>query len=168
MRIEGGIFVVRVQINGVIPLDFTVDSGAADVSIPADVVSTLMRTGTIQDSDFVGSKMYILADGSTVPSATFLIRSLEVGGHLIENVMGRVASAQAPLLLGQSFLSCFNSWSIDNKRQVLLLEAPSTPQSKKEFVYCEVFTERADRSSKCPPDATPTGLAKPAKGPLIR
>jgi clan AA aspartic protease (TIGR02281 family) len=120
LLVEGG-FVIPVLINGQITLNFTIDSGAADVSIPADVVSTLMRTGTLQKSDFVGQKIYRLADGSTVPSATFLIRSLKVGNHLLENVTGSVASAQADLLLGQSFLSRFNSWSIDNKRQVLLL-----------------------------------------------
>lgn len=91
------------------------------MSIPADVVSTLMRTGTIQESDFVGEKTYRLADGSTVPSATFLIRSLKVGNRVLENVLGSAASGKADLLLGQSFLSRFNSWSIDNKRQVLLL-----------------------------------------------
>ena len=37
---------VPVQINGAITLDFTVDSGAADVSVPADVFSTLARTET--------------------------------------------------------------------------------------------------------------------------
>ena len=121
LLVQGGTFVIPVLINGQITLNFTIDSGAADVSIPADVVSTLTRTGTIQESDFVGQKIYRLADGSTVPSATFLIRSLKVGSHLLENVMGSVASAQADLLLGQSFLSRFNSWSIDNKRQVLLL-----------------------------------------------
>jgi hypothetical protein len=37
LKKQGGIFVVPVQINGAITLDFTVDSGAADVSVPADV-----------------------------------------------------------------------------------------------------------------------------------
>jgi predicted aspartyl protease len=45
LRKEGGTFVVPVLINGAITLDFTVDSGAADVSVPADVFSTLQRTG---------------------------------------------------------------------------------------------------------------------------
>jgi Aspartyl protease len=42
---QGGTFVIPVLINGQITLNFTIDSGAADVSIPADVVSTLIRTG---------------------------------------------------------------------------------------------------------------------------
>ena len=46
MQPEGGIYVVPVLINDAITLDFVVDSGAADVSIPADVVLTLMRTKT--------------------------------------------------------------------------------------------------------------------------
>jgi clan AA aspartic protease (TIGR02281 family) len=121
LSVQGGIFVIPVIINGQITLNFTIDSGAADVVIPADVVSTLIRTGTIRQSDFIGQKTYRLADGSTVPSATFVIRSLKVGNHLLENVTGSVASAKADLLLGQSFLRRFNSWSIDNKRQVLLL-----------------------------------------------
>jgi clan AA aspartic protease (TIGR02281 family) len=118
---QDGTFVIPVGINGQITLNFTIDSGASDVSIPADVVSTLIRMGAIQQSDFVGQKTYRLADGSIVPSPTFLIRSLKVGNHRLENVTGTVASAQADLLLGQSFLRRFNSWSIDNKRQVLLL-----------------------------------------------
>lgn len=126
LSVQGGTFVVPVLINGQITLNFTIDSGAADVSIPADVVSTLFRTGTLQKSDFEGQKIYRLADGSTVPSATFLIRSLKVGNFLLENVTGSVASAQADLLLGQSFLTRFNSWSIDNKRQLLLLNQSQT------------------------------------------
>ena len=47
-------FVVPVLINNAITLDFVVDSGATDVSIPEDVVITLMRAGTIQAADFRG------------------------------------------------------------------------------------------------------------------
>lgn len=119
---EGGTFVVPVSINGALTLKFTVDSGAADVSIPADVVMTLLRTGTLSKEDFLGKQTYRLADGSTVPSATFRIRSLKVGDRVIENVTGSVASVSGSLLLGQSFLSRFKSWSIDNQRQVLLLD----------------------------------------------
>jgi len=119
----GGTFVVPVQINGAITLDFTVDSGAADVSVPADVFSTLARTGTIRDSDIIGEQTYVLADGSKSRSVTFTIRSLKVGDRVVENVRGSVAPSRGSLLLGQSFLERFKSWSIDNTKHVLLLEA---------------------------------------------
>ena len=44
---EAGTFRVPVLINGVIELNFTLDSGASDVLIPADVVMTLLRIGTL-------------------------------------------------------------------------------------------------------------------------
>jgi predicted aspartyl protease len=119
---DGGTFTVPVSINGAITLDFTIDSGAADVSIPADVVMTLMRTGTIGRSDFLGNRTYILADGSTAPSPTFRIRSLRVGNHEVRNVTGSIAPVKGGLLLGQSFLRQFGSWSIDNRRGVLVLD----------------------------------------------
>jgi len=118
----GGTFVVPVQINGAITLDFTVDSGAADVSVPADVFSTLTRTGTIRETDIIGEQTYVLADGSEAKSIAFTIRSLKVGDRVVENVRGSVAPSRGSLLLGQSFLERFKSWSIDNTKHVLLLE----------------------------------------------
>ena len=118
----GGTFVVPVFINGAITLNFVVDSGAADVAVPADVVGTLIRAGTIEKSDFTGKQTYMLADGSVSPTKTFIIRSLKVGDVLIENVNGSVSPAAGALLLGQSFLQRFKSWSMDNNKHVLVLE----------------------------------------------
>ena len=118
---EGNTFLLPVAINGELTLKFTIDSGASDVSIPADVVLTLLRTGTLTHDDFLGTKTYRLADGSKIPSQTFQIRSLKVGGRILRNVTASVAPVTGSLLLGQSFLSRFKAWSIDNQRQVLLL-----------------------------------------------
>jgi hypothetical protein len=122
LRRVGDTYFIPVSINGRLTLDFVVDSGASDVSIPADVILTLMRTGTIQEADFIGKQSYRLADGSVVPSITFRIRSLKVGDHEIGNVLGSVAPLSGALLLGQSFLGRFKSWSIDNNRHVLRLD----------------------------------------------
>ena len=122
MHVQGGTYVVLVLINNAITLDFVVDSGSTDVSIPADVVLTLTRTGTIRPSDFLGSKIYALADGSKVPSETFRIRSLKVGDIVLENVTGSVADVHGSLLLGQSFLARFKAWSIDNTTHSLVLQ----------------------------------------------
>ena len=119
---EGGTFTVPVTINGALTLRFTVDSGASDVSIPEDVVTTLIRTGTISESDFLGEQTYRLADGSKVKSMTFRIRQLTVGNRTVNNVLGSVAEVKGGLLLGQSFLSRFGKISFDYGRQVLVLE----------------------------------------------
>lgn len=123
VRKQGGVHTVPVKINDAFTLDFLVDSGAATVSMPADVVQALVRLGTLAPGDFLGSKDYRLADGSTLPSPTFRIRSLKVGGIVLQGVTGSMAPVNGRLLLGQSFLSRFRSWSIDNGRQVLILDA---------------------------------------------
>jgi clan AA aspartic protease (TIGR02281 family) len=118
----GGIFHVPVLINDTLKLNFVVDSGASDVSIPADVVLTLMRTGAIKEGDFIGTEKYRLADGSTVSSRTFIVRSLKVGDRTVTDVRASVADVNGPLLLGQSFLKRFKSWSQDNAAHELVLE----------------------------------------------
>ena len=121
MEKEAGVYVVPVRINETITLNAIVDSGAGDVSIPADVVLTLMRTKTVSQKDFLGKQIYVLADGSKIPSQQFRIQSLKVGNKTINNVVASISSVKGEILLGQSFLSRFKSWSIDNEQHVLIL-----------------------------------------------
>ena len=118
-----GIFVVPVEINGVTTLDFAVDSGASTVTVPRNVYDTLVRTGTINDSDIIGQGTILLADGSKSKLPVFRIRSLKVGDKTIKNVIATVLPLGGQLLLGQSFLARFKSWSLDNKKHVLLLNS---------------------------------------------
>jgi len=121
MENANGVYQVPIRINDTITLDAILDSGASDVVIPADVVGTLIRSKTISASDFLGEQTYVLADGSKVPSERFIIRSLKVGSKTLENVSASIASAKAQILLGQSFLGRFRSWSIDNTQHALIL-----------------------------------------------
>lgn len=116
-----GVYYVPVTINATVPIDFLLDSGASDVTIPADVFRTLLRTGTITNSDFLGEQTYASADGSTSAFPTVRIRSLKVGAKLLENVTASISPVSGDPLLGQSFLRRFRSWSIDNGRGLLLL-----------------------------------------------
>jgi hypothetical protein len=64
----GGTYAVPVAVNAAITLDFMIDTGASDVSVPADVVSTLLRTGTVASTG--GPAMYFIGiDVSTKESA---------------------------------------------------------------------------------------------------
>ena len=120
---EGGTFLIPVTINDAISLKFTIDSGASDVTIPSDVASTLVRAGTISEADYIGTKTFVLADGSQVPSPEFRIRSLRVGSLVLHDVVATITGPKGSLLLGQTFLQRLKSWSIDNHRHVLSLIA---------------------------------------------
>lgn len=125
MERVGGVYTVPVLINGQITLNFTVDSGATDVQLPADVALTLIRTGTLSPDDFIGKETYTLANGSELKSARFIIHELKVGNYTATNVPASIGSVQGDLLLGQSFLSRFASWTVDNDRHALVLGEPS-------------------------------------------
>jgi clan AA aspartic protease (TIGR02281 family) len=121
-----GTLQVPVVINGKISLNFIIDSGATDVSIPASVFSTLTRNGTVSPQDLLDKRMYKLADGSGEISQRFRIRSLRVGKLEVRDVIASVGDSGGLPLLGQSFLSRLKSWSIDNERQALLITESAT------------------------------------------
>ena len=98
------------------------DTGASDVSIPDEVARELERAGKLDRGDFIGTRTYVLADGSKVPSRRVLLRELTVGGQTVSNVTASIGRPGSPPLLGQSFLSKFASWTLDNERNVLVLQ----------------------------------------------
>jgi hypothetical protein len=124
---RGGTYILPVRINDAITLKFTLDSGAADVSVPADVVRTLERAGTIEAHDFIGTRTYILADGSKLPSPQFILRELKIGNHVVRNVTASVAPVEGEPLLGQSFLAKLPRWMIDNNQQALIINDEIAP-----------------------------------------
>jgi clan AA aspartic protease (TIGR02281 family) len=126
---ENGTLQVPVVINGKTSLNFTIDSGATDVSIPANVFFSLTRAGTVSPQDFLDKRAYTLADGSTELSQRFRIRSLRVGNLELRDVIASVMPSAGSLLLGQSFLSRLKSWSIDNEQHVLLITPSADSQS---------------------------------------
>jgi len=124
-----GTLQVPVVINGKISLNFTIDSGATDVSIPANVFSTLTRDGTVSREDFLDKQFYKLADGSGEISQRIRLRSLRVGKLEVRDVIAAIGDSEGLPLLGQSFLSRLKSWSIDNERQALLITESATSPS---------------------------------------
>ena len=119
---QAGVFWVKGIINDGLPLDFIVDSGATEVTVPENVVSTLLLSGTLTNNDFIGQVTRVLADGTEVPSTTFRIGSIKIGDAIAYNVVGSVTSRKGDLLLGQSFLRHFKHWSIDNTTHELTLD----------------------------------------------
>jgi hypothetical protein len=117
---SGGVYMVPVRINDAVVIPFVLDSGAAEVVIPADVFSVLLRSGTISQSDYKGAGQYTIADGSTVSSDRYVLHKVTVGDHVITDVIANVSSAKSDPLLGQSFLQRLPAWTLDNTRNALV------------------------------------------------
>ena len=118
---DGRSYSVPVRVNGALTVKFIVDSGASVVALPQDLVDTLTKSGALAASDVLGHSKYVAADGKRHKGTNLMLRRLEVGGHTVTNVMASVLPAHADPLLGQSFLAKFRSWTLDNRRHVLII-----------------------------------------------
>lgn len=120
---EGGTYSIPATLNDVLKIDFIFDSGASEVSISADVALTLIKTGTIAAEDWLESKSYVFADGSTAKHSRFKLKTFKIGNKEIKNVQVAISgSLNAPLLIGQNVMQRFGKITIDNKREVLIME----------------------------------------------
>jgi hypothetical protein len=117
----GDTYAVPTIVNESVKLDFTIDSGSSDITIPADVVFTLIRSGTLSNSDFIGDKIFTLADGRNLRSSEFTLHEVRIGNATVRNVVATVSPLESSPLLGQSLLSRFGSWTLNNNRHVLIL-----------------------------------------------
>jgi clan AA aspartic protease (TIGR02281 family) len=118
---DGHGYSVPVQINGALTVKFVVDSGAGTVALPSDLVEQLTKSGAIAPGDSLGKGDYVTADGKKHHEQQLMLRELNVGGHIVTNVIAGVIPAHATPLLGQTFLAKFKSWTLDNRRHVLAI-----------------------------------------------
>jgi hypothetical protein len=147
---EGGVYKLPVKINGVLTLHFILDTGAADVQIPADVALTLFRAGTIQSADFLPGRTYTLADGTTVQSPRFILRSLQIGTRVMTQVPASIGNLASALLLGQSVIEKLGTWSMDSQRRVLALGPLQTREGPRATSDPAVTTAANSRPHSAP------------------
>lgn len=117
-----GIYKIPVKVNDAFTLDFVFDSGASDVLISNDVFSTLVKLDKISKNDILGYEHYQIADGSTVKQITIILRKLQIGEIVVNNVKASVGTSSTPLLLGQSFMLKFKQFTIDNQNGILIID----------------------------------------------
>ena len=120
---SGGVYEVPVLVNGVLKINFIIDSGASDVSISPDVAMTLVKTGTITNADWLPGAHYRFADGSSAKSERFKLRTLQLGNRTLQSVSCSIGtSIHAPMLLGskrsqkaRGLSSRLHKWTLDLK-----------------------------------------------------
>ena len=111
----GGVYQVTATINDWLTQPFTVDSGASDVQVSAEVFSALYPPGS-PPPQFLPGAAYRLADGRVVGSRRFLIRRLRIANYVFPDVDASIGAPQAPLLLGQNVLSRLGAWRANSRQ----------------------------------------------------
>jgi clan AA aspartic protease (TIGR02281 family) len=166
MKRKDGNLWVPAQINKVVTIDFVIDSGASDITLPRDVYSTLIRSGTLTKANYISSPNYKVGDGSEVKGVKFKLASLQVGNQILTDVVASVMPSDAATpLLGLSFLSRFQSWSIDNNSGTLKLlpigaNPSASPSSGTQVASAN--SQALPELPAAPGSATPVQAAAPA------
>jgi clan AA aspartic protease (TIGR02281 family) len=117
-----GVFVLPATLNGTTQSFFVVDSGASNVQIPQEVADSLASAGTLGQSDFLGERRYVLANGGGLLQRVIRLRSIQIGNRTMENVLAAVGPPHSQALLGESVLRRLNWWKIDNVENAIELE----------------------------------------------
>lgn len=117
------VFEVVVELNGALKIPMMLDTGCSGVSLPPYIVYTLIKIGTIKETDFLPPANYIIADGSTVAHHRLILRELKIGEYVLRDVECAMSTTEtAPILLGQVVLNKFKKVTVDYKRKVLIVE----------------------------------------------
>jgi aspartyl protease family protein len=122
IKTESGLIEIPIVLNDVLRINFIFDSGASEVSLSPDVALTLMRTGTISESDWLPDQIYTFADGSKAKSKRFVIRRLIIGNQTLTNIEASISkSIEAPMLIGQNVMQKLGSITIDYENGLLII-----------------------------------------------
>lgn len=122
MREKGGVFEIPVLINGS-NMYFIFDTGASDITISEAEALFLIKQGTLEDEDILGTQEYTIADGSISEGTIINLRSVKLGNRELFNVKASIIhNMEAPILLGQSALAQFGKVTIDYNRNEITLE----------------------------------------------
>jgi aspartyl protease family protein len=122
MRQENGVNYVPMKINDV-ELQFIFDTGASSICISVVEAIMLYRQGTLSDDDILGNEQFQDATGNISQGMIINLKSVKIGGKELNNIRATVVGNDvAPLLLGQSVLSKFGSYKIDNIKHEIVFK----------------------------------------------
>jgi len=116
---EGGVCQVKCVING-LPLYFVFDTGAADVTISSVEANFMLKSGYLNETDFMGKQNFVTATGEIHEGTIINLREVRVGDVVLRDVKASVVKSQsAPLLLGQTVFRRFGTLEVDNKAGII-------------------------------------------------
>jgi hypothetical protein len=98
------------------------DSGATDLLISDSLATQMMEQHLFSEKDFLGNATYNVANGKEVNCKVYKINNVQIGKFTIDNIMLATSPDVQDYLLGKSFLNKFSRWTIDNRRELLILE----------------------------------------------
>ena len=121
-RRVGGTFNVDCSVNG-LALNMIFDTGASDVSISKVEADFMLKNNYLSKDDIKGKQYYQTADGGISEGTVITLKEVRIGDAVLHNVDASVVKSQkAPLLLGESVLQKFGTFTVDNINSKLIIK----------------------------------------------
>lgn len=118
----GGCYEIPIKINNSNVSFYILDTGASEGTISLKVFGELYEKGKITEKDLLKPLEYMMADGRKIVSHRVMIREMDLGGVIIENIPMSISKEyDAPLLVGSNLLSRFSIVEIDNFNSCMYL-----------------------------------------------
>ena len=120
MKQEGGIYTIPCKVND-LKLRFIFDTGASNVSMSLSEILFMLKNDYISDEDIYGVSKAQLANGDIVENTEVLLKKVEIGGIILNDVKANIIhELQAPLLLGQSAIKKLGPYKIEGSKLTIL------------------------------------------------
>lgn len=119
---SSGVYYVDVALAGLCCFKMMLDTGASDVSVPISLWYAMLKDGVITEEDHFAVASYRTANG-VVEGLRFRMPPMTIAGVTVHDVTGSVTTGDTgkTILLGQSFLTKFKAWQINNATGQLIL-----------------------------------------------
>ena len=121
-RHAGGTFDIECSVNG-LPLNMIFDTGASDVTISKVEADFMFKNKYLSSDDIKGKQYYQVANGDISEGNVITLKEVKIGDAVLRNVNASVVKNQsAPLLLGESVLRKFGTFTVDNINSKLIIK----------------------------------------------
>ncbi len=116
---KGGVYEVPCEVNG-LKLKFVFDTGASTVSLSSSVAEFMLKNDYLNEEDIYDELIVQQADGSKFTTFKVRLKTLNIGGCVLHDVVGVITPHQdSPLLLGQSAIQKLGKISIKDNYLII-------------------------------------------------
>jgi len=117
-----GVRYIPMKINGQ-ELNFVFDTGASSICISTLEAIVLVKNDLLSESDIIGQEGYIDANGGFSVGTKINLKTVQIGNKELQNVDATIIeNPNAACLLGQTVLSRFGRYTIDNKKNEIIFK----------------------------------------------
>ena len=117
-----GVRYIPMKINGQ-ELNFVFDTGAYSICISTLEAKVLMKNKLLSENDIIGPEGFIDATGGFSVGTKINLKTVQIGNKQLQNVDSTIIdNPDAKCLLGQTVLSRFGKYTIDNQKNVIIFE----------------------------------------------